>query len=238
VGFCEHVDFDPRDRGYGTFDPEGYAREITAARLEVPDVCFCQGVEITYQASFEAEIRRWLSGQGWDYVVASVHLIDYADGWAIVSEPGAVDGYFAAHDQRQAYVPYFEELLRAVQSRVGDVLGHLDLIKRYGVARYGPFVPALFEDEIRAVLRAAVEAGSGLEINTSGLRQAPEETYPALEVLRWYRELGGEILTVGSDAHHVDHLGAGIPHALDLARAAGFGAIAYFQSRQVHWLDL
>ncbi len=102
------------------------------------------------------------------------------------------------------------------------MLGHFDLVKRYGVAHYGRLEPEIFAEEIRAVLRAAVEAGVGLEINASGLRQAPGEPYPGLTVLRWYRELGGEIVTVGSDAHRVEHLAAGMDQALALAQAAGF----------------
>ncbi len=238
VGFCEHVDFDPRDRAYDHLDVERYDDEIEAARGDGHGLRLCQGVEITYQAGLEEKIRAWLSGSRWDYVVASVHLVDYVDGWAIVSEPGAVEGYFEGHSQEQAYVPYFEELLRAVQSGLGNVLGHLDLIKRYGVAHYGALEPAQFEDEIQAVLRAAVEAGVGLEINTSGWRQAPAEPYPGLEILRWYRELGGEVLTVGSDAHHVDHLGAAVPEALELARAAGFRAVTAFEAGRPFWLDL
>jgi histidinol-phosphatase (PHP family) len=238
IGFCEHVDFDPRDEGYGTFDPARYDLEIEAARSATPGIGLRQGIEVAYQSSREDEIRTWLAARPWDYIVASIHVLDYADGWAIISEPGTVDDYFAFHTQRQSYVPYFEELLRVACSGLGDVLGHFDLVKRYGVRCHGPFEPSVFEEEIRAVLRAAVESGMGLEINTSGLRQSPGEPYPALTVLRWYRELGGEILTVGSDAHHADDLGAGIPEALDMARAAGFRAIATFEQRQVHWLDL
>lgn len=238
VGFCEHQDFDPRDRSYLFLDPARYDAEIEAARQAVPSVRFRQGIEITYQASLEALIRAWLAEYEWDYVVASVHLVDYDDTWAMISEPHAVGAYFETHSQRQAYVPYFEELLRAVESGLGDVLGHLDLVKRYGAAHYGPFQPTDFEDEICAVLHAAVARGVGLEINTSGLRQAPGEPYPALTVLRWYRDLGGELLTVGSDAHRAADLGAGIPEALDLARQAGFRAIATFEAREVRWIDL
>jgi histidinol-phosphatase (PHP family) len=238
LGFCEHVDFDPRDRAYDYLDVARYDHEFEAARRHADGVRFCQGVEITYQAALEDQIRAWLSARRWDYVVASVHLVDYADGWAMVSEARAVEGYFAAHTEVEAYLPYFEEVLRAVRSRLGDVLGHLDLIKRYGVTHYGPFGPEDFEEEIRAVLRALVETGMGLEINTSGWRQAPAEPYPGLKTLRWYRELGGQLLTVGSDAHHVEQMGAGIPEALDLARAAGFRAVAAFEAGQPIWIDL
>jgi histidinol-phosphatase (PHP family) len=238
VGLCEHADFDPRDRSYRTLDLARYDREMEAARAIAPRVRLRQGVEITYQASLEAEIGAWLAGGKWDYVIASVHLVDYDDGWAMVSEPSAVEAYFSRHSQRQAYLPYFEELLRAARSGLGDVLGHFDLVKRYGVAHYGRFEPESLAEEIRAVLRAAVEAGVGLEINASGLRQAPGEPYPGLAVLRWYRELGGEILTVGSDAHSVEHLAAGAGQALALAGAAGFTAIATFEGRAPRWIAL
>jgi histidinol-phosphatase (PHP family) len=238
VGFCEHADFDPRDQAYKYLDMARYDQEIRAVRATMPGVQVRKGVEITYQASLEDEIRAWLSEHAADYVVASVHLVEYADGWTLVSEPRAVTDYFKDHSQRQAYVPYFEELLRAVRCGLGDVLGHFDLIKRYGTSQYGPFEPTCFEEEIREVLRSAVEKGVGLEINTSGWRQPPGEPYPALQVLRWYRELGGEILTVGSDAHHVDQLGAGISEALHLARVAGFRAITTFQAHQPQWIDL
>jgi histidinol-phosphatase (PHP family) len=238
VGCCEHVDLDPRDVGYGYLDPGRYAREMAAARSAVPGVRLLQGVEITYQSGLQEALLEWQESCPWDYVVASVHMVDYADGWAIISEPGAMGAYFASHSQRQAYGPYFAELLRAVKSGLGDVLGHLDLVKRFGVRQYGRLDPAAFEEEIREILLAAAQRGIGLEINTSGLRQSPGEPYPALTVLRWYRELGGEVVTVGSDAHHADDLGRDIAEALDMAREAGFRAIASFEARRVRWIDL
>jgi histidinol-phosphatase (PHP family) len=78
----------------------------------------------------------------------------------------------------------------------------------------------------------------GLEVNTSGMRQRPCEPYPCLEILRWYRELGGEVLTAGSDAHHVADLGSGVGQALDLARAAGFQAVTTFEDGEPRWIDL
>ncbi len=135
-------------------------RSLWIARVQEPGIQLRQGVEITYQAAREDEIRAWVDAHPWDYVVVSVHLVDYADGWAMISEPKTSRAYFASHSQRQAYVPYFEELLsQAVRSGLGDVLGHLDLVKRYGTAHYGPFEPIAFEDEIRAVLQAAVYEG-------------------------------------------------------------------------------
>lgn len=238
IGFCEHVDLDPRDQDYGFLNVLRYDQEIASARSLEPLVALRQGVELSYQARREGEIRAWLATQAWDFVVTSVHLVDYADGWAIISEPSTTGTYFATHSQRQAYAPYFEELLRAAQSGLGDVLGHFDLVKRFGVRQYGPFEPETFQEEIRTVLRAAIDSGMGLELNTSGLRQSPGEPYPGLTILQWYHELGGEILTLGSDTHHANSLGEGLAQAQALAQAAGFRAIAAFEQRNVRWIDL
>ncbi len=83
-----------------------------------------------------------------------------------------------------------------------------------------------------------MERGKGLEINTSPLRRGQPEPCPSPEILRWYRELGGEILTFGSDAHTVGDVGADFDVALAIAQAAGFDRLATFERRQVRWLKM
>jgi histidinol-phosphatase (PHP family) len=158
--------------------------------------------------------------------------------WAMISEQEGCERYFARRSVREAYQPYFAELRQAVESGLFDFIGHLDLAKRYGVRYYGPFDLSLFAAEVRDILKLTVESRVGLEINTSGLRQAPHETYPGLAVLRWYRKLGGRILTVGSDAHSVKDLGKGIAEALGLARKAGFEAVTLFEKREPRQLRI
>jgi histidinol-phosphatase (PHP family) len=239
IGFCEHADFDPRDYSHDFFDYALFRRQIEAQRESYGDsLAIRAAVEVTYQASREEEISEFLKGKELDYVIGSVHLVEDGQEWAMVSEEGKCERYFARRSVREAYQPYFAEVRRAVESGLFDLIGHLDLVKRYGVRCYGPFDLSLFATEIREILKLAVERGVGLEINTSGLRQAPHETYPGLEVLRWYRELGGRILTVGSDAHSVEDLGKGIPEALCLAREAGFEALTLFEKRKPRRLKI
>jgi histidinol-phosphatase (PHP family) len=239
IGFCEHADFDPRDYSYDFFDYALFRRQIEAQRESYGDsLAIRAAVEVTYQASREEEISEFLKGKELDYVIGSVHLVEDGQEWAMVSEEGKCERYFARRSVREAYQPYFAEVRRAVESGLFDLIGHLDLVKRYGVRCYGPFDLSLFAAEVREILKLAVERGVGLEINTSGLRQAPHETYPGLEVLRWYRELGGRILTVGSDAHSVEDLGKGIPEALCLAREAGFEALTLFEKRKPRRLKI
>ena len=93
-----------------------------------------------------------------------------------------------------------------------------------------------FEDIIAETLRTLKERGKGIEINTSGLRQKYGRTLPDEHYIRLYRDLGGEILTVGSDAHCAADLAAGIPEGLALARECGFRYVAYFERRRAEFI--
>jgi histidinol-phosphatase (PHP family) len=77
------------------------------------------------------------------------------------------------------------------------------------------------------VLRALVDTGTALEINTSGLRQVAGETYPSAAIVARFRELGGERVSVGSDAHRVDAFAWGLEDGYDHVRAAGFEALTF-----------
>jgi len=83
-------------------------------------------------------------------------------------------------------------------------------------------------DAVRAILRRLIERGIGLEVNTSGLRSPAGEPCPGPTVLRWYRELGGELLTVGSDAHDPARVGQGVDLACGLAERAGFAQLTRY----------
>jgi len=135
---------------------------------------------------------------------------------------------------------YFERLLvgvrRAAELKACDVVGHLDLVKR--CESFGPFRLADHRDLVEDLLRTIVGAGLGVEVNTSGYRQAPGEPYPGLETLRLYRDLGGEIVTIGSDSHSAATVGLESARALDFVRAAGFRYITLFRARQPRFVPI
>ena len=114
-----------------------------------------------------------------------------------------------------------------------DVLGHLTYAQRYIVKTFGPqFELRRFEEKIRAILGRVIANGRGIEINTSGLRQGLGFTMPDYWVAGIYRELGGEILTVGSDAHYPEHVGANIPEVTEALREIGFRYLTVFRERK------
>jgi histidinol-phosphatase (PHP family) len=169
-----------------------------------------------------------LTAGDFDIVIGSAH---YAQGM----RAAWFEDYF---DQplQDAYEAYFEQVVDLAQSGDFDVLAHIDLVKR-DARKFGkPYDgPGPYRGRIRAALKALIERGKGIEINTSPLRRGQPEPCPSMQVLRWFRELGGEILTLGSDAHTPAAVGSDIDVALDMARAAGFTRLATFRHRKMAW---
>lgn len=231
IAFTEHLDLQPDDPGYGYHDYDRYCRELDSARVEYGDrITLRSAVEITYQKEFEAEIRDFFSRTAFDYVLGSVHNV--------ALEFLYLEEYYHGKTPDQVYFPYWEEVLRAARSGWFDCLGHLDLPKRYSHKIFSRLILREYAPAIDEILRAAVHSGTGLEINTSGLRQDLEETLPSLWILKRFRELGGEVVTIGSDTHQLWQLGTGLAEARELAREAGFKALTVFEGRRPRFVDL
>jgi histidinol-phosphatase (PHP family) len=127
----------------------------------------------------------------------------------------------------EAVAPYFEEVLGAIRSGLFDTLGHLDFVKRYLVPHVTPAQLAAAPELYEPLLHALVETGTSLEVNTSGLRQAARETYPAAWAVARFRELGGRRVTVGSDAHLARSFAFGLGRGYALAGEAGFREVSF-----------
>jgi histidinol-phosphatase (PHP family) len=119
------------------------------------------------------------------------------------------------------------EVLGAARSGLFDTVGHLDVVKKY-LSRNLPAARLAVAPELYAeVLRALVESGTALEVNTSGLRQAPGETYPTAAIVALFRELGGTAVTAGSDAHRSETVAFGLEQGYRLLAEAGFEELAF-----------
>ena len=128
---------------------------------------------------------------------------------------------------------YYKELLEVAKWNRYDVLAHLTYPIRYiqGV-HHIPVDLRPFDLAISEIMRFAIEHGKGIEINTSGLRQPIGETLPSLYYLKLYRKLGGEIVTVGSDAHCGADMGKGVAYGYEMLREAGFSYVAVYHNRR------
>ena len=125
----------------------------------------------------------------------------------------------------EVYATYFNEVLSMVQTARIDVVGHLDLMKRYAFSLFGNYSFADYENVLTQILQCVISRGIGIEINTSGWRNAVQEPYPSREVLQLYKRLGGIYITIGSDAHTAEHLATDFLRAQEILRQCGFTEI-------------
>jgi len=232
VAFTDHVEWVPEDEAYEYLDPSTYFVELERLRARYKGVLtLLAGIEAGSPHRFPAETNALLRAWPWDIVIGSAHWVDGLAGW----EPVAFKAGLEA-----AYERYFQELVVLTREGNYDILGHLDIVRRDSWALFQQVLPLEpYADLIRQALRYSVQRGKGLEINTSGWRYRLPDPLPGLLVLRWYRELGGEILVFGSDAHSPEAIAWEFERARALALEAGFTRLARFEQRRVvDWLRL
>jgi histidinol-phosphatase (PHP family) len=233
IAFTEHFDPKPEDICAGFYDPAGYFDALDAARqvFAPQGLTIRAGVEVGEMHRYRDVVQPVLEAWPYDVVLGSLH-------WS--GENSVFDEAYFRHTPSHTAIPaYFAELAEMVRGGGFDVLAHADVFKRTAYRVYGRLHIADWEDLMRPVWAACIDTGIAVEINTAGLRVEVGEAHPALEALRWYRAMGGERLTIGSDSHRPAHVGYGLPGALDLAREAGFTRVCRFEHRQiVDWLAI
>ncbi len=223
LAITDHIDFHP---GAPNHAPDLPARERevreAAERWAPHGVAIRYGLEVSYESTREAEIRDHLATHPYDFVIGSVHVA--ADSPYHISR---VERWVEGKSLDTIVAPYFAEVEAAARSGLFDTLGHLDFVKRYVATQVEPAAFAERLDLYDPILRALIESGTGLEVNTSGLRQAPRETYPGPAVVDRFRALGGERVAAGSDAHRMDWFAHGLEAGYRIAAEAGFEAFAF-----------
>lgn len=167
------------------------------------------GMQTHTIAQYQALFDRWPM----DFVLLSVHQVEDKEFWT--------QEFQAGRTQREYNLRYYEELLALVQQYHDySVLAHMDLITRYdknGIYPFEALRPILTE-----ILRTVIADGKGIEVNTSCHRYGLRDMTPSRDILQLYRQLGGHILTLGSDSHKPEHLGAFLAETKQELRALGF----------------
>jgi histidinol-phosphatase (PHP family) len=177
---------------------------------------------LTYDRSWEADIREYLARHAYDFTIGSVH-----DRVSSPYQPGNVQRWVEGRPLREIVAPSFDEVEAAARSGLFDTLGHLDVVKRYLHPHVTKEALANAAELYEPILHALVESGMALEINTSGLRHPVSETYPSAAIVGRFRELGGRAVSIGSDAHRAGHFGWALADGYRYAVESGFSALTF-----------
>lgn len=187
------------------------------------------GVELGLMEHLRARQEEYLKKYPFDFVIGSVHLIHGEDPYN--------GELFRKYGDDEVFREYFRLSHRLLADAPSiQSWGHLDYVVRYG---QNPEVYSYrkYADEIDAVLKLLLEKGIALEVNTAGFRTLGR-TNPEPDVLRRYRELGGELITVGSDGHQPEYLGYRFRETEELLRSCGFSYYAVFRQRKPEFIKI
>ncbi|MGE5342024.1 MAG: histidinol-phosphatase HisJ [Candidatus Omnitrophota bacterium] len=199
ICFTDHIpmpdNFDPNHRMFEK-EFEQYVGKIEMARARYRHMPILIGIEAEYIEGYEEYLQRFLASYPFDIVIMAVHFIKK---W---TEKQWVFSYeYTDETIPHQYKDYFDSMLKGIQTKLFDVVGHLDLIKRLGHP-----VLTTNRPDVERVIQAASDAGMSLELNTSGLRKQINETYPTLEIIGMAAEKDIPIV-FSSDAHKPEHVG-------------------------------
>jgi histidinol-phosphatase (PHP family) len=180
------------------------------------------GIEADYRPDTVSEVASLLAEHPFDYTIGSVH---HLGSWGF-DDPRQLAEYYL-RDIDDTWVEYLELVGDAAESGLFTILGHLDLVKKFG---YRP--TRALEHELDTLVRRIARAGVVVEINTAGLHKPAKEAYPAPDILHRLRAAGVPV-TFGSDAHRPEEVGRDFALALALARSAGYSSFAVLEPREV-----
>ena len=238
--FTEHFDTHPTEWDQCVYDDGKITSELNGLRERYGKQIFIgKGIEVCYQPDKMAFILDFLDSHRFDLVILSVH---WAFGRAV-----HVREHFAEMDA-DAFVRHHLNAVRAATEDVArlaksgrqpfNVLGHLDFARRYSRSFYGSEHEVTDGPVIDAILTNCLTAGLIPEINTSTLRNNMRSPMPGPAIIKRYAELGGQMMSLGSDAHKAECIGSHFADALVLMRDAGLQGVAIFQDRQVEAVPL
>lgn len=223
ICFTDHLDYDPLGKmGKMDFDTEDYNREYDG--LTLPGLEIRRGLEFGMTADNREQFARDLQRRPFDFVLGSVHFVDGMDVY--------FHDYWAGKSVFQAERRYLEATLECVTLHEDfDVLAHLTYIAKTPVHPAPRPVPYDAHDKlIDEILRTLAQKGKGLEMNTSGVDRCGG-FLPTADIFHRFRELGGRIVTVGSDAHTCDRVGQYSREACRILKDI-FGYVCTFRDRE------
>lgn len=223
IAFTEHADFTAEARAAGSpVDIDTYLEAVDNCRRRFPDLRIRSGIELGEPHLHRVEVGHLLAVAGGrlERVLGSVHVVAHR-GRNV--DPGTPTVRIAERDWPTVMEGYLGEVLHLVESDTAfEVLAHLGYPKRFWPHDRLLYDDAVYEEELRAILRAAAQRGLVLEANSTRGAPAHRGLCPSPLVLRWWRECGGRTVSLGSDAHEPAVLARGLDTAREAAVAAGF----------------
>lgn len=228
--FTEHNDFDypitpDTPENMFTLNADSYLYDLIKYKEKYKDkIRILFGVELGLQPECMRQNAVFAKSHDFDFIIGSAHLCHGKDPY--------YPPFYEGRSDEEAYREYFECILENIRKFSNfDVLGHIDYVVRYGKTMDRDYSYEKYKDIFDKILMWLVENGKGLEINTGGVNKGLRDLHPCTGILKRYRELGGEIITIGSDSHTTTQIAAHFDRAHALLQECGFRYYSIFENR-------
>ena len=223
ICFTDHQDFHYPEMSFDMKDPDYYFDYMRKLKEEFKDqITIKIGVEVGLNRCDQKEIEDFINGYPFDYVIGSIHAIGLEEFYA----PGE---FFNGKSKEEAHLAFFEETLRCVQTfDCFNCLGHLDYIMRYGPYEDRMVDHHKYQNIIDEIFKTLIQKGKGIEVNTSGYRVLKNAGFPNFEQVKRYYDLGGRIITIGSDSHESIRVGEHVEDVVRHYKEIGFNDVSTF----------
>ena len=224
----DHQDFDfpPQYEHSFTFDTDRYFDDMLRLKSAYSGrIPIRIGVELGLMPHLKERLEDYTESYPFDYVIGSVHIVRDMDPY--------YSNFYEGRTETEAYREYFQCVYDNLKVHsCFDALGHLDYVVRYGPHKNQNYSYEQYRDLIDPILELLIQKQIALECNTAGLKYGLGTIHPLPTILTRYRQLGGELITLGSDAHKPEHLGYGFAEAAKIIKACGFTEYAVFEKRR------
>lgn len=188
-----------------------------------------QGLEFGIQMHTIEKIQKLYNSYPLDFIILSFHQVEDKEFWTQDYQKGLT--------QKEYNERYYQEILNVIQIyKDYSVLGHLDLLSRYDLCGNYPFEKV--KDIITKILKIVIEDGKGIEVNTSSFHYGLNDLTPSMNILKLYYDLGGKILTIGSDSHKKEHLGSHIDEVKEILKEIGFKTYCTYEKMKPEFHEL
>lgn len=233
ICFTDHLDLD-YPNGPDTFllDIPNYWKSVkTYQKKYESKLQIGFGIELGLQPHLAEKHTQLLSAYPFDFVIGSSHVVHGFDPY--------YPEFFCERDEKTACLEYFESILENIKAFDGfDVYGHLDYIVRYCPQKNQNYRWNDYKDIIDEILRQLISRGKGIEINTGGFKYGLSHPNPTEEIIQYYKQLGGEIITLGADAHAPNHIAYDFNKLPAILKNAGFDYFTVFRSRKPEFIKI
>lgn len=228
--FTEHQDYDFPDSPDGPgsiflLNTDSYLYDLASLKAAYSrDIRLLFGVELGLQPHLSRQNAVYAKSYDFDFIIGSSHICHGRDPY--------YPAFYEGRSEEEAYREYFSSILENIQKFSNfDVYGHLDYVVRYGTGRDRNYSYGQYRDLFDSILTLLLEKGKGIELNTGGIKEGMKDFHPCMAVLKRYRELGGEIITIGSDAHSQNDIASHFHRAAEVLTECGFRYYTVFEKR-------